>query len=173
MKKIKSCAVVFAAFFVVLLVIAVMLFWSFVDKRNNKETIILSPSSAVSFFTSYGLTNNLPVEIENANWKSLVLPGHDVYFAACFQTSQTALDLYVHTLKNDKRQYTLIDFEMVGDITNAKNMNVLKLAGWDTHSLTNIVLREVFRVHASGSEFYIYSRGDGPIVDVFIVVRWD
>lgn len=179
-KRIKSCAPVIATFFLVLLVIVAMLFWNFIDKRNNKETIIYPSSTAVSFFIDFGLTNNLPVEIENVNWKSLMLPGNDLYYAACFQTSQTAFDLYVYTLKNDNKQFTLKDFEMVGDTTNAKNMNVLKLAGWDiklagwdTHSLTNIILRDVFRVHASGSEFYIYSCGDGPVVDVFIVVRWD
>lgn len=158
---------------VVLWLIVVMFAWYSIDQRmNNKETRIGSPSSVVSYFNVFHLTNNLPVKIEDAKCKFLTLPGHRINQVVFFQSSQTALDLYVDTLKIEKQNATLLGVETIHDKINAENMNILGITGWDTHALTNINFREVFYITGSGSNLYIYSCGAGPVVDVFLLVRF-
>lgn len=172
-KRVKSVVLGIATCIVVLWLIVVVFAWYSIDQRmNNKETRIGLPSGVVSYFIDFRLTNNLPVKIEDAKCKSLTLPGHHIYNAVFFQSSPVALDLYVQTLKNDKENATLLGVETVHEKINAKNMNVLEQTEWNTPSLTNINLREAFRVNGSGSNFYIYSCGDGPVVDVFLLVRF-
>lgn len=172
-KKRKCVFPVIVTSLVFLVLIYGMIFWNTIDRRNNKRTILESADKVVSYFRDFGLTNNLPVKIEDAKCRFMILPGHRLYQAVSFQASQDALDLYVQTLKEEKAFFTRLSPTTNNEKTDLDNIHVLEVTGWDTPALTNINAREVFYINSSGSDFYIYSCGGGPVVDVFFLVKCD